>query len=444
MNKRIAKRLRVITPFLRFFETESASGVLLIIVTFFTLLIANSPLFHSYHHFFETSIKFSYNGWEIEKTIHHWINDGLMTIFFLMVGLEIKREIAYGELSSIKKSLVPVVGAIGGMAAPALIFYLFNSGLPTLKGWAIPTATDIAFSLGILSLMGSRVPYSLKVFLATLAIVDDLLAIIVIAVFYTDTIKMDALLIAGILTGILGFFSFIKIRNVLSYSIIGFFLWLFLLQSGIHATLAGVVIAFLLPIKSRINYDQFYNKSLKIVNNLKQITDSTESTKEIEYQFKSSIHSLERICEAVQSPSERLEHSIHSWVAFFIIPLFAFANSGLAVSGKTLSELGNPVSLGIMLGFLVGKPIGIILFSYLVKFLKLGSISKEIHFLQFVGMSFLCGIGFTVAIFVSELAFKTSPEYIDNAKAAILLGSTLATFVGILFFKITPYKAVAK
>ncbi|MCS6904171.1 MAG: Na+/H+ antiporter NhaA [Bacteroidia bacterium] len=432
------KRFRIITPFLRFFETESASGIILIIVTLFALLIANSPLYPHYHHFFETPIKFSYDNFEIKNTTHHWINDGLMTIFFLLVGLEIKREIAYGELSSIKKSLVPVVAAVGGMIVPSLIFTYFNIGLPTIKGWAIPTATDIAFSLGILSLMGRRAPYALKVFLATLAIVDDLLAIIVIAVFYTATINLNALVLSSIFTGILAFFSLLKIRNILPYIIVGFFLWLFLLQSGVHSTLTGVIIAFLLPIKSRINYEQFYNKSLGIVNSLKKITESTESTKEIEYQYKSSIQSLEQICEAVQSPSERLEHSIQNWVAFFIVPIFAFANSGLVINTETLTQLGNPVSLGIILGLLVGKPLGIISFSYAMQFLGLGKISKDIHFQQFLGMGFLCGIGFTVAIFVSELAYKTSPEYIDNAKAAILLGSTLATLVGIIIFRITP------
>jgi NhaA family Na+:H+ antiporter len=355
----------------------------LILATMTSILIANSPVGSEYLEFWHTKVGFEWGGIVLRQTVEHWINDGLMAVFFLMIGLEIERELYVGELSNLKNASLPALAAVGGMTAPALFHFLLNRGTETQNGFGIPMATDIAFALGVLALLGSKVPAALKVFLAALAIIDDLGAITVIAVFYTESLSISYLALA------LGVFAFLlvlnrlKVRRLAAYFIPGVLMWYFMLQSGVHATVAGVLLAFAIP-----------------------FGDGGED-----------------------SPSYKLQHALHKPVAFLIVPLFALANTGITLSTGWMESLGSSNSLGILAGLLVGKPLGILLFSLLAVWFGLSRLPQDVSWGHIVGAGFLAGIGFTMSIFITLLAF-TDPEIIQSTKISILLTSLLAGTVG--------------
>ena len=368
-----------------FFESEKAGGFILIACTLLSLLLANSIWSENYLHIWNYQLG--------NHSLVHWINDGLMTIFFLLIGLELEREIYTGELSNIKNALLPISGALGGMLVPAGLFLLLNFGTKTQSGAGIPMATDIAFALGILSLLGSKVPTSLKIFLTALAVIDDLGAILIIAVFYTGDLNWINLIIALSIFGGLLILNRLKVHNLIPYLIGGIFMWYFMLNSGVHATITGVLLAFAIPF-------------------------GTGSKK---------------------SPSIILQHFLHKPVAFFILPIFALANTAILINSDWHVALSHNYTLGIALGLIIGKPIGIALFSYLAVKLKICSLPEDINWKAIIGVGFLGGIGFTMSIFITLLAFSDS-EHIDNSKIMILVSSLVAGIIGLLFLKSTLKK----
>lgn len=372
--------------FQEFIQSEKSSGVLLIICTAISLLLANSPLSDSYLNLFKFT--FGPESLHLREPVLLWINDLLMAIFFLLIGLEIKREFVSGELSSFKKGILPIGVAIGGMVFPALIYVLFNSGTETISGWGIPMATDIAFALGIIAIAGKSVPYSLKVFLVALAVVDDLGAIIVIAIFYTSNLLLINLFYAGICLVILFTMNKFKIKNILLYFIPGIFLWYFIFQSGIHATIAGVLLALMIPI------------------------------------FK----------DTSKSPLHRLEHALHKPVNFLIMPLFALANTSIVLDSSFVTSLSSNYSMGIMLGLFLGKPIGVLLLTWVLIKLKIAQFPENSTWSQVIGVGFLAGIGFTMSIFITTLAFNDF-SIIERAKLGILIASLLSGFIGFIILK---------
>ncbi len=383
-------------PFKWFFKLEAASGLVLLIAAIIALIISNSNYSELYFDTLEQYLFIGINNFGLKLSVHHWINDLLMAIFFFFVTLEIKREFIQGELSNFKKALLPIIGAVGGMIIPALVYIIINFGnSDTLNGWAIPSATDIAFSLGILSLLGSRVPISLKIFLTALAIIDDLGAILIIAFFYSGDLSISFLsliLISYIFLLILNKFG---IKKFLPYLIIGAFMWFFTYKSGIHATIAGVLLASTIP--HRIKNKDF---SLLI----------------------------------------KLEHAISPYVAFVIMPIFAFANAGVSLQGLSISSLLEPVPLGILLGLFVGKQVGVMFFSYFAVKTGAAQMPDNSSWLSLYGVSVLTGIGFTMSLFVGNLAFAENVQYIDGVKIGVLAGSLLSTLFGYFILLIASKK----
>jgi NhaA family Na+:H+ antiporter len=382
-----------IKPFKDFFRSEQIGGVILIVCVIVSLIIANSNLGAAFENLLSTKIGFSSSAIVLEYSVSLWINDGLMAIFFLLVGLEIKREIIEGELSSPQKAAMPIFAALGGMIVPAIIYALMNSGTPTIHGWGIPMATDIAFALGVISLLGKRVPSSLKIFLAALAIADDLGAILVIAIFYTNELHwMQLLYSAGILIALIALNRF-GIKKLIYYIIPGFFLWYFVHHSGIHATIAGVLIALTIP---------------------------TNTVKE-------------------ESPLEKLEHLLVRPVNFLIMPIFALANTNIRFENKMIDGLSSPLGLGIICGLALGKPIGVSLFSWLSVKLGMAKLPNKVNWKHIFGLGLLAGIGFTMSVFIALLSFSTT-EYQIQAKFAILVSSVLAGISGYVFLSSLNHK----
>ena len=383
-------------PFKWFFKLEAASGLVLLIAAIIALIVSNSDYSHLYFRSLGQYLFIGFNEFGLKLSIHHWINDALMAIFFFFVTLEIKREFIQGELSNFKKALLPIIAAIGGMVVPALFYIYINYGNnETISGWAIPSATDIAFSLGILSLLGSRVPISLKIFLTALAIIDDLGAILIIAFFYSGDLSISYLsliLISYIFLLILNKFG---VKKFLPYLLIGIFMWFFTYKSGIHATIAGVLLASTIPHRKK-------NRDFSLLI--------------------------------------KVEHLISPYVAFMIMPLFAFANAGVSLSGLTYSSLLLPVPLGILLGLFFGKQIGVMLFSYLSVRLKIAELPDNSKWVSLYGVSILTGIGFTMSLFVGNLAFAENTSYIDGVKIGVLAGSLLSTLCGYFLLLLTSKK----
>ena len=372
-----------------FFKLEAASGLMLLFTAVLALVVSNSDLNSTYIKVLNTYFFLGFGKFGINLTVLHWINDALMAIFFFLVTLEIKREFIQGELSNPKQAMLPIFGAVGGMLVTALIYVVLNYKDPTtLNGWAIPSATDIAFSLGVLSILGKRVPLSLKVFLTALAIIDDLGAIIIIAVFYSGKIQILYLILMLICLVILIFFNKLNFKNFLPYLFVGLFLWEFTHQSGIHATISGVLLALTIPHKS--------NKRDK------------------------------------SSLLLKLEHSISPYVAFGIMPIFAFANAGVSLEGINMSSIMNSVPLGILLGLFIGKQVGVFIFSYVSIKMKLAEMPNNSNWVTFYGVGILTGIGFTMSLFVGNLAFVEAPQYLSDVKIGVLLGSLLSTVFGYL------------
>ncbi len=386
------KPVRALEALREFLKLESASGIILVGAAVLALIINNSPLSGIYDLFLNTPVEVRIGALYIGKPLLLWINDGLMAIFFLLIGLEVKREILDGQLSSLSQVALPGFAAVGGMVVPAFIYVMFNLGnSETLSGWAIPAATDIAFALGILALLGSRVPLSLKLFLLTLAIIDDLGAIVIIAIFYSGDLSTSSLILAGIAIAALAAMNFLGVRRIAAYIVVGVILWICVLKSGVHATLAGVVLAFAIPLR----------------------------TKEDE-----------------PCPLRELEHSLHPWIAFGIMPIFAFANAGVSLSGMSLGTLFEPIPIGIALGLIVGKQIGVFGFSFAAVKMGFAKLPSELNWRMIYGTSILCGIGFTMSLFISTLAYDSSMgEYAIEARIGILVGSFISAIAGYLILK---------
>ena len=383
------KPIRALEAIQEFLKLESASGIILVGAAVLALIISNSPLSSLYDLFLDTPVEIRIGGLHLAKPLLLWINDGLMAIFFLLIGLEVKREILDGQLSSISQVALPGIAAIGGMAIPALIYIIFNiSNASALNGWAIPSATDIAFALGILALLGSRVPLSLKLFLLTLAIIDDLGAIVIIAIFYSGDLSVTSLIFAAVTIAILFAMNLLGVKRIAAYVVVGLILWICVLKSGVHATLAGVILAFAIPLR----------------------------TKEDE-----------------PCPLREMEHSLHPWIAFGIMPIFAFANAGVSLEGMSFGSLFEPIPIGIALGLFLGKQAGVFGFSLAAVKLGLAKLPPDINWRMIYGTSVLCGIGFTMSLFISTLAFDSSiTDDAASARIGILVGSFISAIAGYL------------
>lgn len=376
-----------------FFEFEAAGGIVLAMAAIAAMIIANTPLNSWYEAFIHAPVAIQIGDFSIAKDAHHWINDGLMAIFFFLVGLELKREVLIGELSNVKQIILPAGAAVGGMIFPAIVYILFNINNPEYwKGWAIPAATDIAFALGILSLLGSRVPNSLKVFLVSIAIFDDIGAILIIALFYTSELSLSSIALAGLCLPFLYLLNRRNVTNIAPYLIIGLVMWVFVLKSGIHATLAGVVLALFIP-----------------------MFDKTDPE---------------------HSPLEELEHSLQDIVSFAILPLFAFANSGISLKGAGLADLFHSVPLGIAAGLFIGKQIGVMVACWLIFKLGVSKMPNGMNFQQIYGAALLCGVGFTMSLFIGGLAFA-GDSYVFDERLGIIMGSIVSGIAGYIMLKVT-------
>ena len=433
-TRSILQRLQ--QPIERFIHAETSSGLLLLATAVVALGWANSPFAASYHHFWETPISLGVGSSALAKPLHHWMNDGLMVIFFFVVGLEIKRELLVGELSSPKKAALPVIAALGGMLVPACVYALFNVGTSGSAGWGIPMATDIAFALGVVALMGNRVPFALKVFLTALAIADDIGAVLVIAVFYTQTLNLPMLAIAGILTLLVIWGNVVGVRSLLFYTVAGIALWYVVMQSGIHATIAGVVLAMIVPAKQRINAEEFTERAEHFIRVfVRETRERANILANAEAQ--TAVRELEAACEHVQTPLSRFEANLHTIVAFVIMPLFALANAGVSVSGDSIgAAFTHPTMLGITLGLLLGKPIGIVLFSWLAVRLGFAGLPESVQWREVWAIGCLGGIGFTMSLFVQSLAFPNVPMLETVAKIGIFAGSISSGLLGYVLFRL--------
>ncbi|MDG1040579.1 MAG: Na+/H+ antiporter NhaA [Polaribacter sp.] len=430
----------LLTPFQKFVKIESFSGILLMITTLIALIWANSSYGESYAAIWQYKVGFTTDGFELNKPLILWINDGFMAVFFFLIGLEIKRELLIGELNSVKKIAFPLFGALGGMLVPVMVFVFLNQNPDTFKGWGIPMATDIAFSLAILKLLGNRVPLSLKIFLTAFAIVDDIGAVLVIAIFYSGSINLTMLLSAIILLAVLYYFSFKGFYSKFLLVSFGIIIWVLFLKSGIHPTVAGILLAFSVPIRQKINTTTFIDNLVNITESIKQsavLNSPILSKEQIE-----EIDDLEDWTNKYQSPLQHLEHKLHGWVAYFIIPIFALANAGVVISSEV--SLDTALIQNIVICLVLGNSVGISSIVFLAKKFKIVAIPEDISNQQIIGVSFLAGIGFTMAIFIASLAFEKSPMYIDSAKIGILIGSLISAVIGYLilrFHKIKPIKS---
>jgi Na+:H+ antiporter, NhaA family len=415
------------TPFSRFARLEASGGILLLLCTVLALVWANSPWEEGYHHFWDKPFAVGFGHLYLSETRHFWIDDGLMAIFFFLVGLEIKREILIGELSSLKRAAFPFIAAVGGSTVPALLFLLLNSSSGAARGWAIPMATDIAFALGVLALLGNRVPSPLKVFVAALAIVDDILCVLVISLFYTESISFIALGIAFLALALSCLANWAGVRSPAVYAVISIFVWAAVLKSGVHATIAGVLMAFTIPATTYIDRPKFLDRSRALLRAMESAAHHSAEEHE-------AIHGLELQCELVQSPLHRIEHRLHPWVSFFIMPLFAMANAGVHFLGGFVDAVSHPVTLGVAVGLLLGKPIGIAGSAWLGVKLGIASPPTGIAWKQILGAGWLCGIGFTMSLFVAGLAFGQGP-LLDMSKLGILSASVLSGLGGAIVLR---------
>jgi len=430
---------RIATPFEHFLHAQTTTGLVLMFMTILALILANSPLYEIYSHFFHMKIDFNIGSWALSHTLHHWINDGLMAIFFFVIGLEIKREILAGELSNLKVAILPILAAIGGMVFPALIYLYFNYGTEGAGGWGIPMATDIAFAISALVLLGKRVPAALVTFLVALAIVDDLGAVLVIAIFYTDTINMMALGLAGAMFLIMLSFNRFGIHMILPYFVVGLLMWFFMLESGVHATIAGVIAALTIPSKPKETPVTFVDDTKCLLDEYGKYPVATDHV--MHEKQKALLLNIKDKIDAVGTPAAKLEHDLHLPVALIVIPLFALANAGISIDFSSIGDtIIEPVSLGIIGGLILGKVIGIFGVSWLAIKMKIAKLPENSTMSQIFGVAFLGGIGFTMSIFVADLAFINSPELIFQAKIGVLCASLFAGLFGYFWLKMVSKK----
>lgn len=409
-------------PIQKFIHTQGVSSAFLLAAAIIALIWANSPWSASYDHIWH--IELSLSG--LSLPIHAWINDAMMALFFFLVGMEIKQEIVQGELSDLRRAALPVCGGLGGMIVPALIFVAFNHGRPGAHGWGIPMATDIAFSLGVLTLV-KGVPSELKIFLLSLAIADDIGAIAVIAIFYTDHLRLESLFIAALILAVILLCRKIGFGRQILYAALGFGFWLAILRSGIHATIAGVILGFLMPVRANVSLEDFGELSREMTGKFNEALSQGEKAR-----AKRTLGAMEYLIERTESPADRITRKLHDWIAFLVLPLFALSNAGVTFSLSTLTGmLRNPIAWGVLAGLVLGKPIGVFAVSWIAVKLRLASLPGAVSWTHIAGVGVLAGIGFTVSLFISALAFDDSTQ-LDAAKTAILLASLIAGIAGYL------------
>ncbi|MCK9426545.1 MAG: Na+/H+ antiporter NhaA [Ignavibacteriaceae bacterium] len=427
MNKSTFKEK--IIPFSEFLHNEAIGGVILLVVTILAIIFSNLPTAKIFSDIWRFEIHINLNGLSFGFSLLHAINDGLMVLFFFVVGLEIKRELLVGELSSLKKALLPMIGAVGGMIIPAIIYLIFNSGGKGKDGWAIPVATDIAFVVGILVLLKNSIPSSLRIFLTALAIVDDIGAVVIIAVFYTASISLPALMVAFLFIFFLILSNVLGVKKLSVYIFLGVGLWFAFLQSGIHTTIAGVILAFTIPSKSKLDHSSFLKSTKRLVVEIgSSMLPSTKKEKAEERL--AIIQALGKNCRDALTPLQRFEINLHPWVTFFIIPVFAFANAGVSIGNNIGEFLFDPVCLGIVFGLFLGKQLGIFLFAYLAIRLKFSESPLDTSTKQLYGASVLAGIGFTMSLFIAGLSFSQDAALLDTARIGILIASIISGGAG--------------
>jgi NhaA family Na+:H+ antiporter len=424
----------LMTPINRFIKNEVAGGVVLMIFSVAAMLAANSFMSDWYFSIWKEKFTIAFGDYEVSKNLHHWVNDGLMSIFFFVIGLELKREIIGGELSEMRKAILPIGAAIGGMLFPAIIFLFFNPTGYESNGWGIPMATDIAFALGIMAILGKRVPLSLKIFLTAMAIADDIGAVLVIAFFYTSEIEFFNIFIGALFLGTMISLNLLGVRNTVVYAIIGIGgVWMAFLMSGVHATIAGVLAAMTIPAGKKIKNKRFIEKLKFNLSTFEKI--SPGSTSLISLEQLNLLNEIKNSIKMVETPLQRLEHRMHPFVAFLIIPIFAFANAGVRLDGDILAMLSSPVTMGIMTGLIAGKFLGVTLITKLLVKLRIAKLPEDVNWQQFYGAALLAGVGFTMSLFVTELAYRDADTALQ-AKTGILFASLIAGVLGyVLLFR---------
>ena len=427
---------RILHPMQEFIQQEQSSGIILLAATILALLIANSPLAEGYFALLDAKVGLVAGPFELKESVLHWVNDGLMAIFFFVVGLEIKREVIAGELANLRAATLPIIAAVGGVLAPALIFLALNAGGLGARGWGVPMATDIAFALGCMALLGSRIPFALKIFLTAVAIVDDLIAVLVIAIFYSGGLNAAALGVGLVVLVALFGVNMFGIRAPIIYAVLGVVVWLAFLESGVHATIAGVLVALTIPARNRIDAPTFLARARAILDTFEQ-RDPEATPMLTDEQQQSAVIELEEACEHVQAPLQKMEHTLHGWVSLLIMPVFALANAGVPLAGSQLGGESLPVVLGIVLGLGLGKPLGLTGAAWLAVRFGLADLPRGVSWYQMLGAGVLAGIGFTMSLFIASLAF-VRPEVLATAKLSILIASLLAGVAGMLLFVRAP------
>ncbi|PLX00801.1 MAG: Na+/H+ antiporter NhaA [Marinilabiliales bacterium] len=430
-----------LTPIQRFIKAESFSGFLLFATTLLAMLLSNLPSGSTFDAILNYNLGIKAGSFELIKPMILWINDGLMTIFFFLIGLEIKREIVVGELNSIKKASLPIFAAIGGIIAPLIIFLVLNKNPETENGWGMTIATDIAFTLAVLKLLGNKVPIGLKIFLTAFAIIDDIGAVLVIALFYTSNVDWYLILYAGIILTFLYTLSFFKIHNKFILFFSGIIVWFLFLKSGIHPTIAGILLALSIPVHQRINEFQYNNKLKNILNRIVS-SQNTSKLPVLTHTQIEELDNLEELTNKVQSPIQQLEHRLHYWVAFLIMPVFALANAGINFSSDMNTD--NNLVITIVIALFAGKTIGVSLFSFLSIKFNMAALPENIRMMDIIGIAVLAGVGFTMSLFIGGLAFAGQAIYLNSAKIGIILASVLSGITGFIIIKQSLKKKRAK
>lgn len=433
---------RLLKPIDSFIHDQAAAGLVLFISTAVALFIANSQWGDAYRHFWHCPISLSVGGFTVARDLHHVINDGLMAIFFFVVALELKREFVGGELSELRNATLPFAAAVGGMLFPALI-YLFTVGAntPEMVGWGIPMGTDTAFVLGMLAILGKRVPAAIKVFFITVAVADDIGAVSVIAFFYTSDISTQNLILGGVFLVALVVMNLLGVRSVLAYGLVGIGgLWLAFLLSGVHATVAGVLAALAIPARTKMSEATYPQRLRELADEFANLPNAPGNTISGDQQY--LIRKVKRFSTYAETPLQRLEQGLHPWVAYVVLPLFALANAGIELPSSIFSSFESTVTLGVFLGLVLGKPLGLLGMSWLFVKLRLGRLGEGVHWGHMLGISVMSGVGFTMAVFINELAFGGEPAQ-EHAKLGILLASLVAGLIGFTILRMAKPKVVA-
>lgn len=430
---------RLMRPVHAFSEYRGVGAGLLVFAALVSLVLANSSLAESWTHLLHLDAGVTIGDWSFQKSLRHWVNDGLMAIFFFHVGLEVKRETTVGDLAEPRRAAMPSIAAAGGMLVPALIYFAINYGTNAADGWGIPMATDIAFALGVLSFVGDRVPRSLKVFLTALAIVDDIGAVIVIALFHTDTVALGSLALAFLLLGVAVLLNRLQARSLPVFFLVGFCVWLAFVESGVHATVAALLMAFTIPAKTHIHGEKLRHN---VEQHLQQLLE-IGAPRDRDLNSPAQQDALDRLTDTVRragTPLQRLEIDMAPWVTFLVLPIFALVNAGVAISGDVSELFADPVALGVMLGLVLGKPVGVCGFVWIALKLKLAELPENVALRHVAGSAFLAGIGFTMSLFIADLAFNGNSNA-DGAKFGILVASSVSALLGLLWLKRTPQAA---